>query len=150
MGGAACSEQAGFSTNKRGASVAPPPRPRSLRSRGRPSPPTGGRVALASWALAAITALAPLPSSAQDTYPTRPIRLVVGFAAGSTTDILARLMGQWLSVRLGQPFAIENRPGAGGNIGAETVVKSTPDGYTILMVPPAVATADSHSLVAPT
>ena len=74
-----------------------------------------------------------------ETYPSHPVRLVVGFAAGSTTDILARLMGQWLSQRLGQQFVIENRPGAGGNIGAETVVKSAPDGYTLLMVPPAVA-----------
>jgi tripartite-type tricarboxylate transporter receptor subunit TctC len=74
-----------------------------------------------------------------DNYPSHPVRLVVGFAAGSTTDILARLMGQWLSQRLGQQFVIENRPGAGGNIGAETVVKATPDGYTLLMVPPAVA-----------
>jgi tripartite-type tricarboxylate transporter receptor subunit TctC len=74
-----------------------------------------------------------------DNYPSHPVRLVVGFAAGSTTDILARLMGQWLSQRLGQQFVIENRPGAGGNIGAETVVKSAPDGYTLLMVPPAVA-----------
>ena len=74
-----------------------------------------------------------------DSYPSHPVRLVVGFAAGSTTDILARLMGQWLSQRLGQQFVIENRPGAGGNIGAETVVKAVPDGYTLLMVPPAVA-----------
>jgi tripartite-type tricarboxylate transporter receptor subunit TctC len=74
-----------------------------------------------------------------DTYPSHPVRLVVGFAAGSTTDILARLMGQWLSQKLGQQFVIENRPGAGGNIGAETVVKAVPDGYTLLMVPPAVA-----------
>ena len=74
-----------------------------------------------------------------DTYPSHPVRILVGFAAGSTTDILGRLIGQWLSQRLGQQFVIENRPGAGGNIGAETVVKSAPDGYTLLMVPPAVA-----------
>jgi tripartite-type tricarboxylate transporter receptor subunit TctC len=74
-----------------------------------------------------------------DSYPTHSVCIVVGFAAGSTTDILARLMGQWLSQRLGQQFVIENRPGAGGNIGAETVVEAPPDGYTLLMVPPAVA-----------
>ena len=74
-----------------------------------------------------------------ENYPTHPVRLVVGFAAGSTTDILARLMGQWLSQRLGQQFIVENRPGAGGNLGAETVVKAAADGYTLLMVPPAVA-----------
>jgi tripartite-type tricarboxylate transporter receptor subunit TctC len=74
-----------------------------------------------------------------DTYPAHPVRIIVGFAAGSTTDTLARLMGQWLSQRLGQQFVVENRPGAGGNIGAEVVVKSAADGYTLLMVPPAVA-----------
>ena len=74
-----------------------------------------------------------------ESYPTHPVRIIVGFAAGSTTDILARLIGQWLSQRLGQQFIIENRPGAGGNLGAETVVQSAPDGYTLLMVPPAVA-----------
>jgi tripartite-type tricarboxylate transporter receptor subunit TctC len=74
-----------------------------------------------------------------ESYPTRAVRVLVGFAAGSTTDILARLMGQWLSQRLGQQFVVENRPGAGGNIGAETVVKAPADGYTLLMVPPAVA-----------
>jgi tripartite-type tricarboxylate transporter receptor subunit TctC len=86
---------------------------------------------------------AALPAMARiaraDTYPSHPVHFVVGFAAGSTTDILARLMGQWLSQRLGQQFVIENRPGAGGNIGAETVAKAAPDGYTLLMVPPAVA-----------
>jgi tripartite-type tricarboxylate transporter receptor subunit TctC len=74
-----------------------------------------------------------------DAYPAHPVRIIVGFAAGSTSDILARLMGQWLSERLGQQFVVENRPGAGGNVGAETVVKAAPDGYTLLMVPPAVA-----------
>ena len=74
-----------------------------------------------------------------DAYPAHPVRLVVGFAAGSTTDILGRLIGQWLSQRLGQQFVIENRPGAGGNIGAEEMVKADADGYTLLMVPPAVA-----------
>jgi tripartite-type tricarboxylate transporter receptor subunit TctC len=72
-------------------------------------------------------------------YPARPVRLVVGFTAGSTTDILARLIGQWLSQRLGQQFVVENRPGAGGNLGAEMVVQAAADGYTLLMVPPAVA-----------
>jgi tripartite-type tricarboxylate transporter receptor subunit TctC len=74
-----------------------------------------------------------------DTYPSHPVRLIAGFAAGSTTDILARLMGQWLSQRLGQQFVTENRPGAGGNVGAEEVSKAAADGYTLLMVPPAVA-----------
>jgi tripartite-type tricarboxylate transporter receptor subunit TctC len=68
------------------------------------------------------------------TYPTRPVRIIVGFAAGGPTDILARLMGQWLSERLGQQFVIENRPGGGGNIATEAVVKASQDGYTLLMV----------------
>jgi tripartite-type tricarboxylate transporter receptor subunit TctC len=74
-----------------------------------------------------------------ENYPTHPVEIVVGFAAGSTTDTLARLLAPWLSQRLGQQFVIENRPGAGGNIGAETVAKAVADGYTLLMVPPAVA-----------
>jgi tripartite-type tricarboxylate transporter receptor subunit TctC len=66
-------------------------------------------------------------------YPTRPVRIVVGAAAGGSTDILARLMGQWLSERLGQPFIIENRPGAGNSIGTEAVVRAPADGYTLLL-----------------
>ena len=72
-------------------------------------------------------------------YPSRPVRLIVGLAAGSSLDILARLMGQWLSERLGQPFVIENRPGAGTNVATEAVVRSAPDGYTLLAVSPANA-----------
>jgi tripartite-type tricarboxylate transporter receptor subunit TctC len=68
------------------------------------------------------------------TYPTRPVRMIVGFAAGQQIDILARLMGQWLSERLGHPFIIENRPGSGGNVAAEIVVRASPDGYTLLLV----------------
>jgi tripartite-type tricarboxylate transporter receptor subunit TctC len=67
-------------------------------------------------------------------YPTRPVRIIVGFPAGGGADIVARLIGQWLSERLGQQFIIENRPGAGSNIATEAVVRATPDGYTLLLV----------------
>jgi tripartite-type tricarboxylate transporter receptor subunit TctC len=67
-------------------------------------------------------------------YPTRPVRMIVGFAAGGALDIVARLMGQWLLERLGQPFIVENRSGGGGNIAAEAVVRAPADGYTLLMV----------------
>ena len=68
------------------------------------------------------------------TFPSQPVRIIVGFAAGGPNDILARLMGQWLSERLGQPFVIENRLGAGSNIATEAVVRAPPDGYTLLLV----------------
>jgi tripartite-type tricarboxylate transporter receptor subunit TctC len=73
------------------------------------------------------------------TYPTRPVRVIVTVAAGGGMDITARLMGQWLSERLGRQFIIENRPGAAGNIGTEAVVRAPADGYTLLMVGPARA-----------
>ena len=78
--------------------------------------------------------------AAADDYPTRPVRIIAGFAAGGGVDVTARLIGQWLTDRLGQSFVIENRPGAGGNIGTEAVVNAAPDGYTLLLatVPNAV------------
>jgi tripartite-type tricarboxylate transporter receptor subunit TctC len=68
-----------------------------------------------------------------DTYPTRPVRILVGYPAGGPTDITARLIGQWLSERLGEPFVVENRPGGSGSLATETVVRSAPDGYTLLL-----------------
>jgi tripartite-type tricarboxylate transporter receptor subunit TctC len=67
-------------------------------------------------------------------YPSRPVRIIVGFAPGQAIDIVTRIIGQWLSERLGQQFIIENRPGAGGNIATETVVRAPPDGYTLLAI----------------
>jgi tripartite-type tricarboxylate transporter receptor subunit TctC len=84
---------------------------------------------------AAAAALPTMPRFAMtQTYPMRPVRLIVGFAAGGPTDIVARLMGQWLTERLGQQFIVENRPGAGSNIGTEAVVNASPDGHTLLLV----------------
>jgi tripartite-type tricarboxylate transporter receptor subunit TctC len=79
--------------------------------------------------------IAVLPRIAQaQTYPARPVRLIVPFGSAGATDIVARLIGQCLSQRLGQSFVIENRPGAGGNIGIEAVVRSPPDGYTLALI----------------
>jgi tripartite-type tricarboxylate transporter receptor subunit TctC len=86
----------------------------------------------------ALPALSRLASA--QTYPSRPVHLIVGYAPGGGTDVAARLIGQWLSERLGQPFVIENRSGAGGNIGTETAVHAPPDGYTLLLVSLANAT----------
>jgi tripartite-type tricarboxylate transporter receptor subunit TctC len=86
--------------------------------------------------LTASAAALPLASSiaAAEPYPTRPVHLIVGFAAGQSIDIVARLMAQWLSERLGQQFVVENRQGAGGNIAAEAVVRAPADGYTLLVI----------------
>src|SRR6266446_8830910 len=86
--------------------------------------------------LAAGAAALPMVSrfAKAQSYPTRTVRIVVGFTAGGSTDIGARLIGQWLQERLGQPFVIENRPGGGTNIATESVVRAPPDGYTLLLV----------------
>src|SRR4051812_31769702 len=86
--------------------------------------------------LAAGAATLPLASrfAGAQVYPARPVRLIAATAAGSAPDVIARLMGQWLTERLGQQFVIENRPGAGTNIGTEVVVRASPDGYTLLLV----------------
>jgi tripartite-type tricarboxylate transporter receptor subunit TctC len=88
--------------------------------------------------LAAGTAALPALSTfaTAQIYPARAARIIVGYPPGGTSDILARLMAQWLSERLGQPFIVENRPGASGNIATEVVVRAPPDGYTLLMVDP--------------
>ena len=89
------------------------------------------------WRLLCVALLTLIASSialAADPYPTRPVRVIVGFAAGGPTDVLARVMTQWLGDRLGQQFIVDNRTGAGGNIATEAVVKAPPDGYTILVI----------------
>src|SRR5229473_7706748 len=87
--------------------------------------------------LAAGAAILPAAShiASAETYPARPVRIIVGFPPGGAGDIVARLIGEWLSERLGQPFISENRLGAGGNIGTEAVVRAPPDGHTLLLVP---------------
>src|SRR5262249_21984049 len=93
------------------------------------------RLAAGAAALPAVSSIAWAQA-----YPTRPVRIVAAFAAGGGVDITARLIGHWLSDRLGQAFVVENRPGAGGNIGTEAVVNAPPDGHTLLLatVPNAV------------
>jgi len=92
------------------------------------------RLAGATVALPALSRVA-----RAQTYPTRPVRLIIGYPPGGSADITARLTGQWLSERLGQPFVIESRPGAGTNIATEAAARATPDGYTLFLVAPANA-----------
>jgi tripartite-type tricarboxylate transporter receptor subunit TctC len=95
---------------------------------------------------AALPALSRVASA--QAYPTRPVRIIVGYPPGGTSDVVARLIGQQLSQRLGQPFVVENRPGAGTNIATEAVVNTAPDGYTLLVVDaaPAINTTLYHNL----
>jgi tripartite-type tricarboxylate transporter receptor subunit TctC len=86
---------------------------------------------------AAFSAVAPIAKA--QTYPARPVRLIIGYPPGGSADVTARLMGQWLSERLGQPVVVESRPGAATNIATEAVVRAPPDGYTLLLVAPANA-----------
>src|SRR5204863_2940347 len=86
------------------------------------------QVAVAAGGVAAL----PRAVAAQS-YPTRPVRIIVATSAGGSTDIAARVIGQWLTERLGQSFVVENRPGGGNNIGTEAAVRAPPDGYTLFM-----------------
>src|SRR5215831_9049172 len=91
-----------------------------------------------------VAGAAALPTVSQiawaQAYPTRPVRIIVTFAAGAANDVNGRLVAQWLSERLRQPFIVEDRPGGGGNIGATEVIRSRPDGYTLLFL------STSHSI----
>ena len=91
--------------------------------------------------IVAVIAPASTGASAEDAYPSKPVRIIVSFAAGGPTDIVARVMGAKMGDLLGQQFIIENRTGAGGNLGADAVAKSAPDGYTLLM-----ATVSTHAI----
>src|SRR6476646_9416929 len=97
---------------------------------------TGSRRRFLRLAAAAVAAPAVSSRAWSQTYPSRPVRIIVGLAAGGATDIVARLIGQWLSERLGQQFVVENRPGANGNIATEAVVNASADGHTLLAVSP--------------
>src|ERR1700761_8394463 len=95
------------------------------------------RTTIGIFALGLCALALPAGAASALDYPTRPVRFVVGYPAGGSTDILARLVGQKLSERLGQTFVVENKPGAGNNIGTETVARAEGDGYTVLLVNPA-------------
>src|ERR1700761_172963 len=95
------------------------------------------RTVMALLAFSLCASIVPLGAASALDSPTRPVRFVVGYPAGGATDIIARLIGQKLSERMGQQFVIENKPGAGNNIGTESVVNAAPDGYTVLLVNPA-------------
>src|SRR5881227_3519290 len=99
---------------------------------------TSRRTAIALIALG-LSVIWPAGGASALDYPTRPVKWVVGYPPGGATDIIARLIGQRLSERLGQQFVIENKPGAGNNIATESVVNAAPDGYTLLLVNPANA-----------
>src|SRR5436305_4828062 len=88
---------------------------------------------------AAALPIASTTTASAEAYPSRPVRLVIGYTPGGSADLTARLMGQWLSERLGQSFVIENRPGGGTNIATEAVIHAPPDGYTLLLAAPANA-----------
>jgi len=90
------------------------------------------------FALCVLPFVATGNASALD-YPTKPVRWIVGYPPGGATDIVARIIGQWLSERMGKQFIIENKPGAGNNLGTEAVVNAAADGYTVLLVNPANA-----------
>src|SRR6185503_8155406 len=94
--------------------------------------------------VAALAALAPAVSGAADAWPTRPVKIIVPFNAGGATDVVARLLAQKLSEAWGQTVVVENRAGAGGNIGADVVAKSPPDGYTLLMTSGSIVTANPY------
>ena len=93
------------------------------------------QLAAGAAALPAASWIAQAQAYPSHAYPSRPVRIIVPVAPGGALDILARLMGQWLSERLRAPFVIENRPGAGTNIGVEAVVRAPADGYTLLLIP---------------
>src|SRR5437016_10876289 len=90
-----------------------------------------GRMRIRAFALASIVVI-PITAAAQASYPSRPVKIIVPFPAGGIVDIVARLVGERLQTKWGRPFIVENRPGASGNIGAEFVARSEPDGYTLL------------------